>query len=586
MENKQPALSLLRIAALTFKVLSSKQRQSALMNLVGSIGMALLEVISLAVVIPLFFKLINFSDNAFLDDLLILFRDFSWQSIVGSIILLFVVKNIVSLWITRQQSQFIHYLFVELSEQLYRTFYTRTWINFTGDNSIDVVRRIKHTPSDFTNYIIQGFLNLITDIIIFLFMLIALVWIDYRIVLVIISLSTPIILCYYWFRKNVLTKIDNSFRQLTPRGNILLMQGIDSFVEVKIYHKQNFFINQFMSLNRRTSQSLADLKFSANVPTRLFETLGVLSFASVITFYKIFPIYQSNLLVLLGLLSVAVYKLVPSLNRMFISLSQIQAYAYTVPELQESLIFNETINTFDNASVFFEKTIELKDVSFRYIENAKESLFTNVNATIIKGDFVVVEGASGVGKTTLIHILTGLITNYQGSILIDKSELNSINLTSWQLHLGYVPQASVLLSGTVLDNVAFGEEKKDISLPNVEHALKLAELYDFIQSTSLKIYTPIGENGLTLSGGQRQRLLLARALYCKPKVLLLDEFTNQLDESNKEKILNSLKELSKNGTTIIIGSHDHAVQKFATRRLVVKDTTIYEVTDKQPSTAK
>jgi ATP-binding cassette subfamily B protein len=97
----------------------------------------------------------------------------------------------------------------------------------------------------------------------------------------------------------------------------------------------------------------------------------------------------------------------------------------------------------------------------------------------------------------------------------------------------------------------------------------------------LQLQTPIGENGLTLSGGQRQRLILARALYRDPKILLLDEVTNQLDEDNKLKILNTLKSFTQNGKTIILSSHDSMVKKFATRIFRIERHNVYEIQSNQ-----
>jgi len=185
------------------------------------------------------------------------------------------------------------------------------------------------------------------------------------------------------------------------------------------------------------------------------------------------------------------------------------------------------------------------------------------------------QGPSGAGKTTILHLLAGLLTNFEGHILIDGKKLESATRSGWQSNIGFVQQASVVLQDTILNNVAFGEYHADRE--RVKKALSYAGLLDFVSSLPRTLDTSVGEFGLTLSGGQRQRLVLARALYRNPSVLILDEVTNQLDEEIKHNILTMLKELSQNGATVILASHDISVSKFANRKFVIVANTLKEV---------
>jgi ABC-type multidrug transport system fused ATPase/permease subunit len=134
-----------------------------------------------------------------------------------------------------------------------------------------------------------------------------------------------------------------------------------------------------------------------------------------------------------------------------------------------------------------------------------------------------------------------------------------------------------VLQDTLLSNIAFGEAGTEIDMESVQTALEMAGLNDFVNKLPLRLQTQVGENGLTLSGGQRQRLILARALYRNPKILLLDEVTNQLDDENKLKILNTLKGLSRKGKTIVFASHDHTARSFASRIFYFDSRRVQEV---------
>jgi ABC-type bacteriocin/lantibiotic exporter with double-glycine peptidase domain len=464
------------------------------------------------------------------------------------------------------QAIFTHDVFILFSQQLYHRFYQQQWTDYLLQNSHETVRKIKHTPADFTNYVLHAYLTLISDLTICILTSAVLIWYDFKIVLIILLLSTPVLMFYYWFKKNVLLKINESFRQLTPLANIMITQGIDSFAETKIYHKENFFVSHFMTFNETSSKYLAQLKSSSHIPSRLFETLSILCFGAVIAYSKFHPAYQQNLLVMLGLLSLAMYRIVPSLNRILINISQIQAYKYSISELRDAFAPAASHPATEKRSeITFKKSIEFKDVSFSYNEDPSSPLLDHFNLTIHKGEFFVLEGPSGSGKTTLLHILAGLINKYQGNILIDNQVLSPETIKLWQNKIGFVPQAPVVLQGTILQNVAFGIEQDEINITQIERALRYAGLEEFINTLPLTLNSPVGESGLTISGGQRQRLILARALYRNPEVLLLDEVTSQLDHQNKHKILTALKELTHHGVTIILASHDPASAAFATK---------------------
>jgi ABC-type bacteriocin/lantibiotic exporter with double-glycine peptidase domain len=258
----------------------------------------------------------------------------------------------------------------------------------------------------------------------------------------------------------------------------------------------------------------------------------------------------------------------PSLNRILVNWVQIRTYSYSVSELEDSFKKKQFTAAMEPAPVRFEHSVQMKNVSFQY-PGSGSALFQNLNLTIKKGDFLVMEGPSGAGKTTLMHLLAGLLTDYQGQILIDETVLAPAAIRPWQNKLSFVPQAPVVLDDTLLKNIAFGEES--IDLVRVRKALELSLLDDFISAAPQKLNTQVGENGLTLSGGQRQRLVMARAFYREPEVFLLDEVTNQLDERNKLLLLRNLKKLASSDKAILLISHDPVVKSFATSVIRLED---------------
>ena len=171
----------------------------------------------------------------------------------------------------------------------------------------------------------------------------------------------------------------------------------------------------------------------------------------------------------------------------------------------------------------------------------------------------MVSGKSGCGKTTIVDLIIGLYKPDGGQILINNTPLNKININHWRKQIGYVPQETILLNDSILENITLGSKykKKDLYF-----ALKAAEMDQFVNLLPKKLNSVIGERGVMLSGGQRQRISIARALLRKPKIIILDEATANLDPTTEMKICTILKKISKKIMIITI-SHNQRLIKIA-----------------------
>ncbi len=178
-------------------------------------------------------------------------------------------------------------------------------------------------------------------------------------------------------------------------------------------------------------------------------------------------------------------------------------------------------------------SIELQDVHFRYAEGTPEIL-SGVNLRIEPGESVAIAGPSGCGKTTLVNLLLGVYTPQQGRILVDGVPLTSRGLDWWRSQIGTVMQDDVLFAGSIAENIAFFDPQMDIE--RVERCARRAAVHDDIASMPMGYQTLVGDMGTSLSGGQKQRVLLARALYRRPKVLILDEATSHLDLAREAQV--------------------------------------------------
>lgn len=201
--------------------------------------------------------------------------------------------------------------------------------------------------------------------------------------------------------------------------------------------------------------------------------------------------------------------------------------------------------------------IEFRDVSFRY--GTRELVLKKINLTIQPGEKVALVGESGSGKTTLVKLLLKFYLPEEGEILIDGFNIKDLNLDSLRERIGYVPQDVFLFSGSIYDNIAFGQKLN--SPTQIIEAAQKAQAHDFINRLPLRYETPVGERGSNLSGGQKQRIAIARAILKKPDLLILDEATSNLDSITENIIHQTIEEICKDITTIIIAHRLSTVRK-------------------------
>ncbi len=176
----------------------------------------------------------------------------------------------------------------------------------------------------------------------------------------------------------------------------------------------------------------------------------------------------------------------------------------------------------------------------------------DVNIEFGKGLKFGIIGKTGSGKSTLMDILMGLLHPTSGSIYVDGVLLNDSNIKTWQKNISFVPQKIFLFDGTLVENIAFGQDVKYVNQDVIIEILRKVDLYDFVLSKKEGLDFVIGEDGYRLSGGQRQRIAIARALYSGSKVLIFDEATSALDKSTEDDIVNMLSNLSSDYTQFYI----------------------------------
>ena len=320
---------------------------------------------------------------------------------------------------------------------------------------------------------------------------------------------------------------------------------------IQSFAAEKYSINRFKKINREFSRTSKKMFSRRELTMPLSETLGI-------TVVVIIIMYGGYLLVtnqstLTGSLFITYLALYSQIIQPLKSISQasgnvqrgIVAGEKLFSLLDEPVKIEEKKDTIEKIS--FDKTIELRNVSFRY---TTQDVLSQINLTIHKGQSVALVGESGSGKSTLADLISRFYDPTEGHVLIDGIDAKNIKLTHLRSLISFVSQDAVLFNDTIFNNIAFGTP--DASLEKVKHAASVANAASFIEQTDNGYNTIIGDRGMNLSGGQRQRLTIARAVFKDAPVLILDEATSSLDMESERLVQDAINKMMQHCTSIII----------------------------------
>lgn len=285
--------------------------------------------------------------------------------------------------------------------------------------------------------------------------------------------------------------------------------------------------------------------------------------------YVVFIIFNEPVLDLI-LLMYVFSRILPGVKSIFLQMQHLLNILPVVKDVRDKLALfernEENIGKETVEKIELKNQLEMKDITFRYSE--LKTILNKTNLTIPAGQITAITGHSGAGKSTLADIITGLLKPIEGKIFVDGKELNEIGVKNWRNSIAYMTQERFLFHDSIRNNLQWAAPESSES--DMWLALEQANAKEYIESLPNGIDTIVGDRGIRLSGGQRQRIALAMALIRKPSLLILDEATNELDETNEKEIYDAIFQL-KTSMTIFIITHRLSSMKMADNAWMMKE---------------
>ena len=484
----------------------------------------------------------------------------------------YVIKNFYLLIVSWYQVTFLRNFTNQITSKIFNNILKKKYLYFTNENSTNFIKIIGNDSMYLRNnlhYCAQIISELFT---ISLISTLLFYTHPYAMITSIILFIFGTLIFLFVLKKK--TKVWAEERSLFEKRRLNgIKQIINSIRDLKLLNVEKKFSDQFAKDNDSYLNVNRKQELMLTVPRIWIEMLTiftVLCLLFILIFLDDFKVLSNSIIPILALYVGASFKLIPSFNRI---ITGIQSIRFMAPILEEyKTLSKENKNDAEvflqnNEKINFKNNIKIKNLSFSY--NKSDNILENLNLNISHREKIGILGKSGSGKSTLLDIVTGMIDEYFGEVLVDGKNIDR-GIRSWRNSISYLSQNSVFLNDTIKNNILLGSSNinEELLKKSIDNSL-ISELINYLP---MKENTPIGENAVKLSGGERQRVALARIFYLKRDFLILDESTNALDIDTEKKVLENIwSEFS--DKTIIQVSHNTEVLKYCDK--------VYKLSDKK-----
>jgi ABC-type bacteriocin/lantibiotic exporter with double-glycine peptidase domain len=531
-----------------FKMLKEKEKFFFIIIFFGILFSTFLEMISISAIIPVF-KLIFSGEKI---DILFL-NNLGPIIILVLFLFLFFFKNLFLIFFNFFYIKFIFSFCSECSKKLFLNSLNHGYSHFKKNSSDYFLRKVSTDAINMRFYIV-GCIILMTEILFITSLAGILFYVSSTIFTFVAIFFSATLFLYFSLIKTRIKKWAEFNHINSGKLQMLVGEGLKGIKDIIIYNLQNFFYKKFSIYSDGIFQSQFKHEFLNNVLRYWMELLCVIIFCLSLIFLIFNNKILSNYLPIFALYGIALFRAVPSFNKIVIA-KQVCKFYYpgfksVIDQLKTSdhLYIQKPVKNFN-----FEKSLELKNISFKF-DDTDKYLIKNFNLKILKNSSTLIKGNNGSGKSTLIEIISGLRDPVDGEVIIDEKYKLKDYKINWMYKIGFVQQNVFIMNSSIIENIVL--ENLSYDHKRFKEICSLIELDKaFINFDELVHKNNLGLDGLNLSGGQRQLISIARALYKASDILILDEPDSALD-IEKNEILKKILIKLKGKKTIIMISHN------------------------------
>jgi ABC-type multidrug transport system fused ATPase/permease subunit len=554
------------VLAQIWGILTGEQKRGVFLLMVGGLFLALLDTITVALMAPFMTLMTNLSGYEESIFGRFMARTFGVTSTNQAIliltvgfIVLYIIRGICKILYQFWQARKVANYRADLATRLFSNIMYKPYAFHLTHNSAETQRLVNNDV--FRVYMILSslissasyLLTVIGIVIVLLSMNVVLTGILFALIFVFML----------WVRLGLKKKIDR-YSGLSHKANTdtfaWVAQSLGGLKSILVKRKQGFYVQRYTGLADISADCEASYQAIDMMPKVLVDTGCMLMVFGTVLVELLLGRDIGNTLPMFAAFAIAAMRMIPIVSNLTSVINSMNYFRPSVAVVYDIVRNGGSEGTRPAGDAVpaipagshpvLTDGIELSHVAFRYDE-AKESLYEDLNLTIPARKSVAFVGTTGSGKTTLADIILGLHKPTGGKVTADGIDIAE-QPEWWSSMLGYIPQFVYLCDDTIRANVAFGEEKKDVSDEWVWQCLERAQMREFVESLPDGLDTVTGENGVRLSGGQRQRIGIARALYSRPQFLVMDEATSSLDGETEQAIVQAINSLSGDITILII----------------------------------
>jgi ABC-type multidrug transport system fused ATPase/permease subunit len=471
------------------------------------------------------------------------------QLAVGFMLAVYVVKNVflaVSTWIQRG---FLTRVTSRIAARMLEVYIRQPYAFHLRKNSSSLIRNTQDAQLIVAGGI-EPMLTILTEGLIALALFSVLVAIEPLGTICVIGVLLGATFVFQRFFDQKLQRW-GTLRQI-QKGAIIqtIQQGLGAVKDVQVLGREDWFVDEHRERQALDANLLRRINTVQAIPRLWLEVMAIAGLVGLVVIMLATGKEIDRIIPTVGLFAATSFKVLPSINKLVNSRQTLKVSRSTIETIHHDLDLPVAMSRSTVNSDFQFKSVVVEHLDFKY-EQSESLVLSSINLKILSGEAVGFVGQSGSGKSTLIDIMLGLLHPQSGSVFINGQLIEDVK-QSWQKAIGYIPQTIFLMDDSLRRNIAIGIADKEIDELAITEALKSAQLEEFVASLPDGLDTVVGERGVRLSGGQRQRIGIARALYHRPSVLVLDEATSSLDTETEHGVMQAVQALQGDKTVIIV----------------------------------